>query len=298
MKIGIARPLADPGHPIPDVDMGVIGSMAEELGFDWLTYGHHTLRPLNEKVNDGPHRHGLPLYQDPLIGAARALALTKKLEVATGVLVMPMQHPVIVAKQVASLDLYSQGRFVLGLAAGGASASRLELELSGGHFERRWEYTMESIEVMKGLWTQDAFTFDGEFFKFPPVVMGPRPATQPHPRIWLGGAREKILHRVGRHCDGWMPVYFNDRLGLQERRHGLEYLEEARRIMRTAAEEAGRSAREFEIAVFLMPDNEASGDVVRRYRNAGADRLAFSLPHIESVDDARRALETLAAKVL
>src|SRR3546814_9101438 len=73
---------------------------------------------------------------------------------------MPMQHPVVVAKQVATIDRYGGGRFALGLGTGGAS--RLEIELTGGSFERRWDYTMESIAVMKGLWTEDSFTFEGE----------------------------------------------------------------------------------------------------------------------------------------
>lgn len=123
MKIGLSRPYADPGLPVNDVDMGVVGQLAEQSGFDWLTYGHHTIRPLDEPII-GPHQGGVPLYQDPLIGAARATALTEQLEVCVGVLIMPMKHPVDVAKQVASIDLYSNGRFLLGLGTGGAAGSR------------------------------------------------------------------------------------------------------------------------------------------------------------------------------
>ncbi|MDE2563164.1 MAG: hypothetical protein KGL48_13045 [Sphingomonadales bacterium] len=70
MKIGVSRPFADPGAPINDIDMGEIGRLAEQTGFDWLTSGHHTVRPLREEIK-GPHTHGVPFYQDPLIGAAR-----------------------------------------------------------------------------------------------------------------------------------------------------------------------------------------------------------------------------------
>src|SRR6195256_172507 len=203
MKIGISRPYADPGHPIPDVDMGAICRIAEAVGFQWVSYGHHTIRPLDEPVL--PPHYGVPLYQDPLIGAARGLALTKTLEVVTGVLIMPMQHPVVIAKQAATLDRYSEGRFILGLGTGGAS--RLEIELTGGSFERRWEYTMENIQVMKGLWTQDRFTFNGEFFKLPPVLCGPRPYTQPHTRVWLGGVSGKGLEGVGKHRGGWVAAF-------------------------------------------------------------------------------------------
>src|SRR5690606_23420369 len=130
MKIGLSRPFADPGHPVPDIDMGEVCRIAEDAGFDWVTYGHHTIRPLDEPVV--PPHFGVPLYQDPLIGAARALALTTRLEVSTGVLIMPMQHPVILAKQVPTVDRYGCGRFALCLGAGGAS--RLAIELTGGTF--------------------------------------------------------------------------------------------------------------------------------------------------------------------
>jgi probable F420-dependent oxidoreductase len=291
MKIGISRPYADPGHPHPDVDMGAIGQIAEEVGFEWMSYGHHTIRPLDEPVL--PPHYGVPLYQDPLIGAARALALTKKLEVATGVLIMPMQHPVIVAKQAATIDRYSDGRFILGLGTGGAS--RLEIELSGGSFERRWEYTMESIQVMKGLWTQDRFEFSGEFFKLPGVLLGPRPATQPHTRIWLGGFNDKVLRRVGEQCNGWLPVYHNDKLAYGSNSPGLEFLKEGRAKMHRAAEAVGRKVDRFEIAVILTPESDP--DVVRRFEDAGADRVALTLPEIETVDQARKALEKMAKDV-
>src|SRR3546814_19002271 len=86
---------------------------------------------------------------------------------------MPMQHPVVVAKQVATIDRYGGGRFALGLGTGGAS--RVEIELTGGSFERRWDYTMERIAVMRGMWTEDSFTFEGEFFNVPHAPYGSRP---------------------------------------------------------------------------------------------------------------------------
>jgi probable F420-dependent oxidoreductase len=293
MKIGISRPYADPGHPIPDVDMGAICRIAEAVGFQWVSYGHHTIRPLDEPVL--PPHYGVPLYQDPLIGAARGLALTNTLEVVTGVLIMPMQHPVVVAKQAATLDRYSEGRFILGLGTGGAS--RLEIELTGGSFERRWEYTMESIQVMKGLWTQDRFTFNGEFFKLPPVLCGPRPFTQPHTRVWLGGFSDKVLERIGAHCDGWLPVFHNDRMafGGTSGKTAAAALAESRAKLGQFAEKAGRDTQRFEIAVILTPESDPAA--IRAIEDAGADRVALTMPEVKSIDEAQRALETLAAKV-
>lgn len=296
MKIGISRPFADPGPPINDVDMGEIGRMAEAIGFDWLTYGHHTVRPANEEIK-GPHTHGVPYYQDPLIGAARATAMTTRLEISTGVLIMPMKHPVDLAKQVASIDLYSNGRFMLGLGTGGAS--RIEIEATGGSFERRWAYTMESIRIMKGLWTQDHFAFDGEFFSFPEVTLHPRPARKPHTPILLGGYSDAVLKRVGEHCDGWLPAYAGTRLlTLSENdQTGPEHMQEGRRKIERYAQESGRDIGHFEVGVILAP-GDAKRDLRNLYEDAGADRLAFSLPHIESVEDARGALEEIAANVL
>ena len=296
MKIGVSRPFADPGVPINDVDLGEIGRLAEHIGFDWLTTGHHTVRPIREEIK-GPHTHGVPFYQDPLIGAARATALTTRLEVSTGVLIMPMKHPVDVAKQVASIDAYSNGRFLLGLGTGGAS--RIEIEASGGRFERRWDYTMESIAVMKGLWTQDAFAFDGDFFQFPEVQMYPRPVSKPHTPILLGGYSDGVLKRVGQHCQGWLPAYAGTRLlALTETdMTGPEHVKQGRAKIMAYAQEAGRDIAHFEIGVILAPGDD-SRELRNIYEDAGADRLAFSLPHIESVDDARIALEKIAQNVL
>ena len=294
MKIGLSRPYADPGFPIPDVDMGAVCQIAEQCGFQWVTYGHHTVRPLDEPVK--PPHFGVPYYQDPLIGAARALALTKTLEVSTGVLIMPVEHPVNVAKQVGTLDQYSGGRFALGLGTGGAS--RLEIEASGGSFERRWDYTMESVQIMKGLWTQDRFEFKGEFFNIPPVRLAPRPSRKPHTPIWLGGYGDAVLKRVGQHCNGWLPAY--DGLDiypfLNIAMSGPEHIRYGRKIIEQVAQENGRVGEQFEIAVILSA--ESKPEHVKHYEDAGADRLAMTLPEIKSIAEARAAIEKLANQLL
>jgi probable F420-dependent oxidoreductase len=281
---------------VNDVDMGAIGQIAEAAGFEWLTYGHHTVRPLDEPII-GVHAGGVPLYQDPLIGAARATALTSRLEVCVGVLIMPMKHPVDVAKQAASIDLYSNGRLLLGLGTGGAS--RLEIETSGGQWDRRWAYTVECIQIMKGLWTQDSFVHKGEFFDIPPVLMGPRPARQPHPPVLLGGFSERVLQRVGQYAEGWLPAYAGTRLLTlsESTQTGPEHVKAGRASIERYAHEAGRDVEHFDIGVILAPGDEHL-DLLAIYEDAGVDRIAFSLPPIESVEDARRAIEGLAEILL
>ncbi len=210
---------------------------------------------------------------------------------------MPMKHPIDVAKQVASIDAYSNGRFLLGLGTGGAS--RIEIEASCGSWERRWDYTMESIAVMKGLWTGDAFAFDGDFFKFPEVQMYPRPVRRPHTPILLGGYSDGVLKRVGQHCQGWLPAYAGKRLlTLSEAgMTGPEHLKQGRAKIVAHAQEAGRDIAHFEIGAILAPSDD-SRDLRNIYEDAGAERLAFSLPHIESIEDARIALEKIAGNIL
>ncbi|HLS99364.1 MAG: TIGR03619 family F420-dependent LLM class oxidoreductase [Porticoccaceae bacterium] len=295
MKYGLSRPYGDPGFPTPDVDMGAVCQIAEECGFHWVTYGHHTVRPLDEPVQ--PPHYGVPYYQDPLIGAARALAMTKTLEVSTGVLIMPMLHPVNVAKQVATLDCYSGGRFALGVGTGGAS--RLEIEVTGGpgRFERRWAYTMESIQIMKGLWTEDRFEFKGEFFDIPPVCMAPRPARKPHTPVWLGGYTDGLLTRIAQHCNGWVPAYdgldIYPFLGIDM--SGPEHVRRGKARLAELAEGFGRGGEHFEVGVIVSPGSDP--DCARHYEDAGADRFALSLPEIETIDDARRAIETFATQL-
>lgn len=294
MKIGLGRPHGDPGFPVNDIDMGAIAILAEEFGFTWLSYGHHTVRPLHEPIV-GPHQQGVPLYQDPLIGAARATALTRELEIVVGVLIMPMKHPVDVAKQAASIDLYSGGRLLLGLGAGGAS--RMEIEASGGRWDRRWAYTMESIEVLKGLWGPGGFRFEGEFFSIPEVLLAPKPARDGGPPILLGGFSDLILERVARHADGWLPAYAGTRLIRGGDQTGPDHLRQGCARLKDYAEQAGRADKRFEIGVCVL-HGEHSRDLARRYEDAGADRLALGLPCVRSIEEARREIELIAQAVL
>jgi alkanesulfonate monooxygenase SsuD/methylene tetrahydromethanopterin reductase-like flavin-dependent oxidoreductase (luciferase family) len=151
---------------------------------------------------------------------------------------------------------------------------------------------MESIQVMKGLWTEDSFTFEGEFFRFPPTLCGPRPQTQPHPPIWLGGFSDKVLRRIAEHCQGWLPVYQNDRSVFGGTEHGPTNAREARDKLHRFAEEAGRTVEHFEIAAIMTPDSDI--DAIWQYRDAGVDRIAVTLPEVETIDEARLALESMA----
>jgi probable F420-dependent oxidoreductase len=288
MLIGISRPMSEPTYPTPDVDMGLIGKAAEEIGFSWISYGHHTVRPLDEPVQ-GPHSSGVPLFQDQMVGFARATALTTTLEVG-GMCIVPMHHPVTLAKTTASIDQYSGGRLILGIGVGGAS--RQEIEASGGRWERRWAYTREAVQIMKGLWTQERFEHDGEFFTIPPVLCRPAPARQPHPPLLLGGWSDKVLQRAAEWGDGWYPAY----LGAEMLAEGPENVRVGRLKMEQFANDANRDDVSFHIAAILVGD--ITRDIVRRFEDAGTDRVAIMLPNIQSIEEGRAAMEKIAGEVL
>lgn len=291
MKIGIGRPMAEPkGGVIPDVDMGLVGKAAEDLGFDWISYGHHTVRPLDEPIR-GPHTGGVPMYQDIVVGFARATALTQRLEVASGVAIIPMLHPVVFGKAVASLDLYSGGRVLLGVGVGGAS--QIEIETSGGVWNKRWAYTAEMIKVMKGLWTSDRFEFEGEYFNIPPVLMNPKPFRRGGPKILLGSSLSDVMMaRMMDFGDGWMPAM----LGGEGIAAAPARLREGRARISQWAAEAGRDPAQFEIAAIVLGD--MTRDDIARFRDASCDRVAVMLPNISSIEDARREMGRIAEAVL
>lgn len=152
---------------------------------------------------------------------------------------------------------------------------------------------------MKGLWTQDSFSFRGEFFDIPRVVMGPRPARQPHPPVLLGGFNDAVLRRVGEHADGWLPAYAGTKLLTLSDSDltGPEHVRAGRASIERYAREAGRDKTDFDIGVILAPGDEQL-DLLHVYEDAGVDRIAFSLPAVRSIEDARQAIGRLADSVL
>jgi alkanesulfonate monooxygenase SsuD/methylene tetrahydromethanopterin reductase-like flavin-dependent oxidoreductase (luciferase family) len=153
VHIGVNRPISPPAYPVPDIDAAVIARHAEALGFESIFYGEHPIRPLDEPgMVVGRYSEGVPLFQDTLVALARASAVTSRIKIGSGVFNLPEHNPILFAKQIASLDLYSKGRVVLGLSVGW---SEIEVTLLGGDFARRWEQTREAIRLMQALWTQD-----------------------------------------------------------------------------------------------------------------------------------------------
>jgi probable F420-dependent oxidoreductase len=141
---------------------------------------------------------------DPLLARARAGATANRIKLGTGVCLIPERNPILTAKQVATLDDSSGGRFLLGIGAGWNPE---ESTILGGDFEHRWSQVKDYVAAMKVLWTEDISEYHGRYVDFPPVRCFPKPKSKPHPPILLGSINNpRALRRVAEWGDGWLPV--------------------------------------------------------------------------------------------
>ena len=174
------------------VDYGV---RMEALGFDSIWVWDHVL--LGVKPNF------------PIIEALTLLtaigARTSKIKLGTGVLVLPMRNPVILAKQLASMDLLSDGRLVMGLATGWY---KREFDAVGVAFEQRGRIMRDNLEMLKRFWTEDMVTGEWGAHKIPAGVMYPKPAQRPRPPILIGGYVDRVLKRAAVDADGWLTYFY------------------------------------------------------------------------------------------
>lgn len=183
-----------------------VARLAEQAGFDTLLAVDHVVFPDNYTSTYPYSTTGrLPVgrsgaFPDPLIWIAYAAAVTTRLRFLTGVVILPQRNPLVLAKQVATLDFMSGGRFELGIGVGWLKE---EFEAVGVPFERRGKRADEYIAAMRALWATDGASFSGEFVNFKDVSCNPKPAGRVP--IIVGGHSEAAAKRAGRICDGFFP---------------------------------------------------------------------------------------------
>ena len=281
MKIGIST---FPTDYSPDV--AAVARRAEELGFESLWVPEHVMLPVGSSTKwPGSTGGAIPkVYADiadPFVALARASGVTERLMLGTAICLVPERNPLLLAKEVASLDMFSGGRFLFGIGAGWL---REELELLGGNFDRRWGQTREAVLAMKELWTRTESEFHGEFYDFPPVYSFPRPAQRPHPPVLLGGMAERVFKRVAEWGDGWIP----NRVTPAEVREGRARLD-------ALARAAGRDPSSIGITVSGQPPDAG---LIDEYGEAGADRVIVRLADVDgeqSLDEVDRIAEAVLA---
>ena len=194
MKIGISTIATD-----ASVDMIVLARRIEELGFESLWLPDQPVLPVDTE-KPIPREWGDMV--DPLISLSRASAVTSELMLGTAVLVVTERNPVMLAKEVATLDMHSRGRFLFGVGVGSIEEEAMIL---GSDFPHRWTQAHEAVLAMKELWTKEVSEFHGRYYDFPPVYCFPKPVSQLHPPVILGGYASNVFKRIIAWGDGWIP---------------------------------------------------------------------------------------------
>ena len=234
---------------------------AEDVGLESIWFPEHTHIPTETKFPIGPEvpRHYKSTL-DPFVALATAAAVTSRIKLATGICLIPQRDPFTLAKEVATLDLLSNGRVIFGIGAGW---NEPETRNHGADFDHRFKVMRERVEAMIELWTKEEAEYHGEFVDFGPTWSWPKPVQQPHPPVIMGGAGPNTIARTARYGDGWMPIAFQ--MSFESLAEQIQELRE-----RTAA--AGRSAPE--VTVFGVPFDPEG---IAKYEAIGVDRAVWGL---------------------
>ena len=275
MRLGVTAFLTD-----RDMNPAALARAAEERGFDSLYLPEHTHLPVRadvppalvEGVRLEDYRRGLC----PLVALSTAVATTERIVLGTGILLAAQHDPIVLAKQVATLDHLSGGRFTLGIGFGW---NRAEAEDHGVDFARRHAIVREHLLCMQALWSQEQAEFHGEFVDLPPAWAWPKPVQQPRVRVLIGGGSgDAVLRAVADYADGWMPIGGS---GLADAIPRLHHL----------TEEAGRNPDDLAVIPFGTIGSPAK---LEHYASLGIDEVVLRVPS-GNADAMLGELDSLAA---
>jgi len=300
MKIGILHSGSN------KVDPAKVAQHMEGLGFESYWLGEHVVVPeefmlekekkksettktaekeltTQKEIKGEDYDHDDSLWQtpDPLVMLARVGAVTKTLKVGTSVCIVPYRNPIVLAKQVATLDHCCDGRFLFGIGGGWM---RGEFDLfREADFEHRWTQTKDYVAAMKELWTQPVSHYNGKYVQFPPIRCFPKPAHKPYPPILLASTNNpKAAQRVVDWADGWIPIVQS----IQEFKDGLSNI-------KGKALASGRDLASLDFTVCGLKGQWRSYDDQQRFADAGAHRLNL-LVGAQTLDETKRELDAIA----
>ena len=257
MKFGVQMFPTDYAIPVTE-----LARACEDLGFESLFFPEHTHIPTSRRT---PWPGGAPLPQeyshtlDPFVACGAAAAVTSTLRVGTGICLVIQRDPITLAKEVASVDFLSGGRFLFGIG-GGWNAE--EMENHGTRPAVRWKILRERILAMKQIWTSDEAEYHGQFVNFDPIWSWPKPAQRPHPPVLVGGDGPRTLERVVEYGDGWMPIGGRGGAGLAARIQELQRMAKA----------AGRGP--IPVSIFGVPPSK---EAIEAFAAMGVERVLFGL---------------------
>ena len=203
MKIGVVFPQTEFGSNDP-IAVRDYAQTAESLGYKHILAYDHILGANPDRPGgwSGPYTHQSPFFE-PFVLFSHMAALTEQVEFVTGIVILPQRETALVAKQAATLDVLSNGRFRMGIGVGWNKVEYIGLNKE---FHNRGKRVEEQIVVLRKLWTEELVNFAGEWHTIPDAGLNPLPVQRPIP-LWMGGHADVLLRRVAQSGDGWMPNY-------------------------------------------------------------------------------------------
>lgn len=253
MKFSVTYPLVvHPYHPelMSRDALRRFCQTAETAGFDGIGFTDHPA-PTAKWLTTGGHD-----ALDPFVALSFCAAVTERIRLIPNIVVLPYRHPLIVAKMVATLDLLSEGRFTLAVATG---YLRGEYKALGIDFEERNARFDQAVEVMRGVWSQDDFSFEGPGIAAHGLAANPKP--DPHPPLWIGGNSRQSRRRVARYGNGWTPFPAPRAMSRTTKTPPLETVEDLTAMLDELwrfVDEAGRDRSEIDVA-FGTPEGGSPG---------------------------------------
>lgn len=283
MRLGVIFPQTEIG-----ADPAVIRDYAqsvEGMGYDHLAAFDHVLGATPHRPGGwtGAYTHE-SMFHEPLVLFGYLAGLTRRIELVTGILILPQRQTALVAKQAAEVDLLSGGRLRLGVGVGW---NHVEYESLGMDWKTRGARQSEQIAVMRRLWTEDLVTFEGKFHTLNAVNILPPPVQRPIP-IWFGGSADAVIRRCARIGDGWMPILAPNEAGEAKLAQLHGYLREF-----------GRDPATFGLEAWLRmdtPDEDLWAKAAAGWKRLGAKRVMlypmYRMPTFDAqIDTLRRFME-------
>jgi len=298
MKYGFTLPGRGP-LATPE-NMGIIARHGEELGYDCLMTGDHILVP-NDISSTYPYSEngefpgsGSGESMEQLTVLSFLAGQTKTIRLGTSVMIVPHRNPLVAAKALATLDVLSQGRLILGVGVGWM---REEFEALGiPPFEERGAVTDEYIQAFKELWTSDKPSFQGKYCQFDNISFLPKPVQKPHPPIWVGGESRSAISRTARLGDAWCPLGTNPQFPMGQPEQLAAGMERLARYARREGRDPADIDVVYRIAYSEEPDRVAED--IRRYAEMGISQLIVGFGRqTNNLDDMLSGMDEFATRV-
>jgi probable F420-dependent oxidoreductase len=256
-----------------------IARVAEDAGFESLWAGEHVVLP-DPRIPPSPMNPEDPIL-DPVIALTFLAAHTRRVRLGTGIIILPQRNPLVLAKELASLDILSGGRLIFGVGAGYLEP---EFRALGASFTDRGPRTVEYLRAMISIWDEPKPAYAGRFVAFEGVQAHPRPVQRPHPPIVMGGHSPPAFRRAVEQANGW----YGFALDVDATAACLDDL-------RGAAERYVRPSHLGKLEISVTPPRDVDAATVERYATLGVDRLILMPRGRRTVDAIEAFVSGVAA---